>query len=302
MKTNFYFLAFLLACFSCVSTEDATPDAEWNDKTEQYRTLVEREQYDGALAIAKEQVQVAEEEFPNSTYMADAYNRFGLAYRNIKDYPKAELYLKKSLAIANENNTIATSIHQGLALVYKETGRIDLAVTSIEKALDSYAAEPEVDSASMYNARLIFVELLTIKQDYKQASEILEKAVKYSLASRDSSLLMGATYAFVDLNLHLGEYEKALTGSERLMAYYRRNGKKEEYANAVNNIAAAYFMKQDYDKAIEYLKKAAEIKLEIFEDSSFIAVQLSNIALAYERNGNLEAAEKYHKLHRKALK
>ncbi|MBF9255016.1 tetratricopeptide repeat protein [Pontibacter sp. 172403-2] len=302
MKTKLYYLVFLWACLGCASIGDSTPDEEWNRKTVQYSAFTDKEQYGKALTIALEQVRTAENEFPKSIYMADAYNRLGLAYRNIKDFQKAEQYLKKSLVIANAQNTITTSIHQNLALVYKETGKLDLAIASIQDALDSYATEPVVDSTSMYHAKVILVELLTIKQDYEQAFNLLKETVEYSLATGDSSLLMGATSAYVELSMHLGQYEDALKGAERLRLYYERSGENERYANAINHKGAVYFVKQDYERAIEYFEKAAENKLSHFKDSSYIAIQLKNIALAYERNGNKAAAAEYYKLYESAKK
>ncbi len=294
---SFYFLCFIWVFLGCNSVGEETPDEEWEEKTELYRRHTANEEYNKALPIAIELVQIAEKKFPQSFSLADAYNRLGLVYLNTKQYREAESYLKKSLALAKKLNSPSAAIHQNLALVYQETNRESLALDSIKEALRSYTAEPEVDSSSMYQAKVILVELLTTQQDYEQATEQLKEIAEYGLSSGDSSLIMTATSAYVWLNLHLGQYETAIQGAEKLLSYYKRNNDKQRYTNALSSIGGAYFGKQDYEKAIEYFKKSAEYKLTYFNDSAYIAVQLKNIALAHEKNNDSTTAQYYYKLY-----
>lgn len=272
-------------------------DEKWGEKTELYRRYTANKEYNKALPIAIEQVEIAEKEFPQSISLADAYNRLGLAYFNVKRYKEAENYLKKSLVLANKLNSSSHAIHQNLALVYQETNKQSLALASIKEALKSYTAKPEVDSSSMYQAKVIFAELLTTQQDYEQAMEQLTEVAKYGISTGDSSLIMNATSSAVKLNLHLGQYEIAIQGAEKLLSYYSRNNDRQGYANALSSIGAAYYVKQDYEKAIEYFKKSVEHKLTYFNDSAYIATQLKNIAVANEKNNDSTTAQYYYKLY-----
>lgn len=58
----------------------------------------------------------------------------------------------------------------------------------------------------------------------------------------------------------------------------------------LNNLAAAYFEKGDYQAAIDTCTKAIEEGREIYADFKLIAKSYARIGTAYEKQGNLEAA------------
>ena len=60
-----------------------------------------------------------------------------------------------------------------------------------------------------------------------------------------------------------------------------------EVITSCQNLAEVYSLKNEYEKSIELYKKAAEIYKEGYDDKDpNYAINLSNIALVYQKQGN----------------
>lgn len=297
MKTILIPLLFLIICFGCASSEKA--NEEWEQNFELYKGYVDNEDHINALSVAKELVRIAEENFRDSVFLADNYNLLGLAYRNTQEYEKAEHLFQKALPLAQGDVELATAIHRNLALVYINTGENSAAHASINAALKLLSASGEVDSSSLYQAKLTLADVLINMEDYEEALEQLTKVIEFGKSSGDNSLVMQGVSSFVKLSLYTGRPEEALKGIAKLKDYYKSNNRIISYADVFTQEGSAYFIKKNYSKAVACFSIAAEVKLEYLKDSSFIGLELYNIASSLEQKGDSIEASRYWQLYRK---
>ena len=95
-----------------------------------------------------------------------------------------------------------------------------------------------------------------------KAREIMERAVR--IVEKDENLrkslsegTINAAYSYLlQSYLHLGRYEEALKLAPKVLDYYRTEGKPEDTARLLLNIADAYKNLRRFEEAFEYLDEA----------------------------------------------
>ncbi|QHL88116.1 hypothetical protein GU926_12005 [Nibribacter ruber] len=301
MKNSPYTLLLFLFLGCGLPAKEPT-EKVWLESIDEYWRLSEAEEYSKALTIAKEQVGYAEKEFPESAFLAESHERLGNTYKSIHDYQKAAHYLRKSIFLGKSKGFATLSAYQRLSLVYVEAGKIDSALTTLHKAFSENREATGIDSIYWYEAKVNLAEILIMKREYQQAEKLLEAVHVYSTSKGDSSLMMTAATVKVRLDIYNAHYDSALKACEILKGYYKRNNEMERYGSTVNNIGAIYFAKKNYGKAIEYFQKAADQKLTRFKDSAYVATELINISVAYEKNHDTLKSQYYYRLHKRVSK
>ncbi len=266
-------------------------------KTEEYWTYSKNEDYNKALAIAKEQVSFGERGFPESMFLAESYYRLGYVYMDMKDYGNAEHYFQLALSMYKTKGITTAHTHKVLARIYRESGRKDSALVAINRALQEYTALPDIDSTDFYEAKSILCDLSIINLEYEKATGLIDEIHRFGESSGDSSLIVDAVSSRVLLNLYLGKLDSTTENALFAANYFSRNNKKEGYGNGLSLLAATYVMKKDYESAISIFKKAAEFKISHFKDSSFIKLELKNLASVYKLKGDFENSNKYYSLY-----
>ena len=69
---------------------------------------------------------------------------------------------------------------------------------------------------------------------------------------------------------------------------------KADFSDALNNLGEAWFVKCEYDKAIEYFEKALKSDIKAFgEDHSNVATLLNNLGVTWDSKGDYDKAIKY---------
>ena len=181
------------------------------------------------------------------------------------------------------------------ALSYKETGKLDKAVESIEETIDANNPKTEgsitwprtwevrgeiyqaVFQSKDENYKKLSSDPLTVAYDsYLKALELddkdrFSKSVKIKLTLLIGDLTNQAVAAFNEEN-----YEKALLSFEQIMGIEKTPVYKAEDPNAVDtviifNAGLAAYNAQKYEKAIEYYKEAAKYKYNGAKTYSLIA-------------------------------
>ncbi|MHB9141297.1 MAG: tetratricopeptide repeat protein, partial [Paludibacter sp.] len=170
------------------------------------------------------------------------------------------------------------------ALSYKESGKLDKAVETIEETVDP--KNPKSESSISWprtwevrgeiyqavfetkdeNYKKLSADPLTIAFDsYMKALELddkdrFSKSVKIKL-----TLLIGDLTNQAVAGFNEEKYDKALRSFEQIMAIEKNPVYKADDPNAVDtviifNAGLAAYNAQDYDKAIQYYKEAAKYK------------------------------------------
>ncbi|MFX0063257.1 MAG: tetratricopeptide repeat protein, partial [Candidatus Hermodarchaeota archaeon] len=89
-----------------------------------------------------------------------------------------------------------------------------------------------------------------------------------------------------------GDFDQALEYFEQTLAWKKRLGLKPAIATAFNNIGAVYYRKGDFNRALNNFKRSLEL-LEIIGNQQDIARALNNIGQVYHDKGELDHALEY---------
>lgn len=119
----------------------------------------------------------------------------------------------------------------------------------------------------------------------------------------DSSALedeLNDNYAVASSLYKQGLFDRAINLYEECISkyIYLEKGSDSAYvASTYNNIAAAYSIKGDYEKALQYHEKSLQIKIKKYEDSHpEIADSYNNIAIVYYNQADyVRALSNYNK-------
>jgi len=90
-----------------------------------------------------------------------------------------------------------------------------------------------------------------------------------------------------------GEYEKALDYDERALKIYESLHYQKGIADVINNLANIYSNQSDHIKSLEYYMKSLKIREEI-GDIKGVSASLNNIGNTYTMLGNYSEALSYH--------
>ncbi len=131
-----FLIVFLLSAFS---TAAYSQKAQYDKLNQKLAALYKKGQYDDAIKVAEEAVQVAEKTFGKKhPYVSASLNNLALLYIARGEYEKAEPIYERSLKIAEdilgENHPQLIGILENMARCCDELGEYDKAETLEERA------------------------------------------------------------------------------------------------------------------------------------------------------------------------
>lgn len=203
-------------------------------------------------------------------------NNLSLAYLSIQegDYESAEKYSIQALKL-NQLNFRARTVFGSLKLI---KGEFDEAIRQYK-----ITSEDQPYSSSLFlNLALAYL----CKDDIKKAKKYVKRSVSLNPLNRDAVIL------FADLIIDVNKternhdrkkfkYNEAIRILENFIQY------ESDDPVALERLAQAYFLNNDYNEALNYLKKQ-----NIIDENPHV---LNNIALIYRRTGNKQRAYQYFK-------
>jgi tetratricopeptide (TPR) repeat protein len=272
---SIFFLLLSLLAFKNIAYAETLIDACWNfNKAGDYKRAIES----GKLAVKKD------------PYNSDAYYCLGEAYFNIgelksayENMKKAEsltnnkkdlmyiyswtgiildkmgysddalLYYSRSLSLAKDLGNIAAqaSLLNNIAVIYKDKGELDKALSYYEESLSLKTNEK--DKAPIYNnIALIYYE----KGDYQKAVEYFQKAIEIAEKYGDYhgasmyKLNLGNTYR------NMKDYENAEKYLSEGLEGAKKVGDKYWEATGYRYFGWLYEDKRDKKTAREYYTRA----------------------------------------------
>lgn len=250
-------------------------------------TFISEKRFDDAVIIFSRMLQNA----PDN----DNLNFFlGMAYESSEDLPKAiEHYLKVTPAHPQYKKTILT-----IAFLYRDIDQGEKAVAFLEKHHEERPKDIDIISylSSFYEG----------ENQLEKAIEVLEKgladapentALLFRLGAvqdkagrkddciatmkqiirldpEDASALNYLGYTYADMGVKLDEAEELVLRALKL---------KPEDGYITDSVGWVYFQKQEYEKAVRYLERAAEL-------SEYETIIASHLADAYVKTGQPEKA------------
>ena len=226
----------------------------------------------------------------------------GMACMNQGDYPAAESYFRRALAVREKvlgekdaQTVISISV---LASVYDHQSKPNLARPLHQRAIrisESVFGKDHAETASAVNLFAIHSyqtgDLATAESLYRRVLKIREKVfgtdhVEVAPTLNNLALLLDSQGRYIDSE---PLYNRALSISEV------RHGKEHpETATNLNNLGLHHNLRGNYEEAIEYLQKALAINVKVVgEKHPATAFQLANLGHSYSGLKDYSTARSY---------
>lgn len=152
--------------------------------------------------------------------------------------------------------------------------------------------EKETDEFSTLWGELWYLSAVALHGlgSYVDAKNKAEKAYDFFKHTSDNKKVAEIQYTLGLIHLDLGDLKNAEDCIRDSITTYRRIGDHAEIVKCYNKIARIFFIKSEFDKAIEYLLEAKELSEKI-GDFRMSAVASSNLGRIYALTGKWEKAE-----------
>jgi CHAT domain-containing protein len=220
---------------------------------------------------------------------ADTLNDMGLIYRIWGEYQKAFDAYAKTIEIDNAintplNNRISTV--NNLGLVYLFLGDTKSAIDRHKKALE-YAEATQNTRAKGFSLNNIGLAY-KMMGDLPKAAETLEQALKIRTEIKEPAQICTTLSVLGEVYLQMGNPQKSIELQTQAIAVCQ-NSDRRVGGQAATGLGKAYYVKNEYDKALEQANQALTVARR-FKDRGAEIDARSLIAFAEEKKGNLDGA------------
>jgi len=234
-------------------------------------------------------------------------SNLAFTYKENKAYARSEALYLRALKIHEDNGMTHRHSYQKLlyqlASLYIDQGDYASAEPYYRRSLGLKEGEEIQVSFQNFINLYNYGFMLQLSGRYTEAESLFKKMLvavrenkgmaSFGVLSQESQILanLGAVYNQMEA------YEKALKFKQQAYNEYKASLGEEHVitAYAGSNLAETYIAMKQYDKALELLKKSAEIlnqqvkqKHQIYIDKNFV---MPYLALAYSKTGNYAKAE-----------
>lgn len=263
------------------------------------------EQYDMALYFYNKALDIRQALGQKDDVSKLLYN-IGLLYSKWGNYEKALEFNLRSLNIRKgqkDTNEIAKS-YNNIGYLYYKWGKYD---KSLENYLDGLRYYESMNSSDDVARTLNIIGQVYYDwgnytkaiEQYKRALEIVSRAKDSVKIARTNTNIGNIYYDSGNYDKALEFYNKSLDITENALERYvqssqksREKQTKKGIATLMNNIGLVYKKKGNYTKALNYCKKALQIKEELGHNE-FLFFPLTSIGQIYSEMGDYANALVY---------
>ena len=189
-----------------------------------------------------------------------------VAIRNAIDY------YEKALEIARKYN-----MKKKVAFIYEKLGDYSTTLAEYKRAIEMYYRAIENGSQREIEIGTKIGECNTYLGNYDDALKILEKYLPMA-KGLERARIIGQIGV---VNQRRGNFDEALRNMEEYLRYAQKYKSKEDIAKTYQNIAVIYYYKNDYEKCLEYGKKAVSVASEI-NDYRTLVIAYNIIGVAHD--------------------
>lgn len=175
-------------------------------------------------------------------------------YIAAQDWELAKRHLKTAIEMGGNS----AQVYEALALVYQNTGELELAQSAYLDALDE-----DTDNSRV---RLNYAAFLYAQQDYPEAATQLERVTKDTLYEKRDIAFLNLARCYVQLE----EFEKA----ER--AYDRAYLMNKNIPGLKLEMATVFFQMQQFEKAEQYYNQHRQTVRQQSAGSLWLGLQIAD--------------------------
>lgn len=184
----------------------------------------------------------------------------------------------------------------GIANLYTEGGKLFVRIGDIVRAQDyleraEVLAESKNDTLLLIKTNLAFGNLYFQVENYKVSSSHYKIALNYAEQVKDTIHIIGAINNIAVNQTDTKEYDLAIESFERILMMKYTDQYKDGIA--LINLAYIYYLKEDFNKAIDYGQQAQIAIKEYTNKLDFEANLGYTLAKSYIKIGDFEKAKHY---------
>lgn len=220
-----------------------------------------------------------------------AYYYQGELALSLTAYQQALLYLEEKEKLELENKELPikkANLLNNMALVHDSMGNNTQSLFYYQKAESLYQQYGnEQDKVDVrFNIALLHVNLKRFDMAITMLKEVV---INFGLLGDDYSVAK-ATAGLGVAYKHSGKYELAKKYTLKGLKYFEDNKYLHDTASELHNASTVYIYLFDYEKSIEYAKKAIALSKKLGHQKAY-AGGLKSIAKAYLYQGKLQLAQ-----------
>jgi serine phosphatase RsbU (regulator of sigma subunit) len=264
----------------------------YNQLSELYRNI----DADSSIIFAENAIKIAEKK-GTDLQNATAYLNLGITHRNRGNSKKALEYFLNALLLADKMNNKhlqADILHKvGVTHLFVKEFKEAISFAKREEAIWQELKDEKGLSAALNLSGLAHSNL----KEYDIAERKFFAALEIGEKNQDPELIYKPLVNLGDLYYKMGDSKKAILYIERSRQISEKTGNKVGIAAAAMNMAKAYMLEKNYEKAILSQEQATKIATEI-QSLPLIRNGYGLASQAYELAGKHDKALKYHKLYK----
>jgi CHAT domain-containing protein/Tfp pilus assembly protein PilF len=180
-----------------------------------------------------------------------------------------------------------------LADTYRIQGRYSDAEEYYTKSIGIYKSGKVNDNASFALRLHMFGNLRLAQARYKEATDLITRAVELAKITRDSNQIAGALLDLAFTFLATNDYKEADKLFNRALPMFQGPIRDEYLAVAYNNMAEMYMAQGFLSKAQPLLERAGSLRETQPSQRPFRAAVLINLALLYTRQNRYTEAKPF---------
>jgi AraC-like DNA-binding protein len=211
------------------------------------------------------------EYFSDRDMLATIHSRMG-------DQQKAIAIAKSLLPVVKKlnDNKVYVKYYTNLAIFYIYSGKMDTAALYFHKAYS-------FTRPGTFHRAAVAVNLAFLNYNIKKFNETIrygKEAAGIAKKLRNNQLYLEALTNISNAYYELGEYDRAIFYSTKVMKLAKAKTLKLQLDNAYGNLAMAYEGKKDYKNALAFEKKYVNLHDSLFNDK--MGKQINELEIKYE--------------------
>lgn len=244
-----------------------------------------------AIAEHQQRVRLAQK-LKNRKEEALAYNRLGDSFRQLPDYPQAEIALKKAIGLLQKlgKELQLSHVHNNLGLVYAYQFRIEEALnhhTKAEEIQRRLGATKELAS-TLNNIGVAHVLADQLKESIQFFQEALELNRKLNEKEEMALCLNNLGY----IQVLRGMFSEAERLFQEALNLNRQIGSQKWEVLNLDNLAIVAYQGGHHSQAIRYALLALELSEKINYQGNHLSI-LASLGGSLKAQGQYAEAEKY---------